>query len=463
MPIVNTNSSDLKPTFVAKPDMRFATTFLSTIYRKFAVNGESIMDKATGEIFTRRRADGRVVSFFQNKKYMHDTMLELRVLLNNNPHFVKPGINDPDAYFMTTVHDFVAMNDEEHVNIAYDLDTVVSNLTDTTRHQMRFNLANNTNGFFINVQSRDCDKPVINFLSNEYNVLIKNYTGVDASYIAEKNKFANDQTWENNNATIFFTATVFGSSNKTYTCSENIRINETTCVDLPYEKIQQDYPNGYTKVEIQINKITYDKIHFMTSRVDSIGGSFKTNFKKIIHSDDIININYATIYSFVNNSSDILLMGNEFVIGLIDMPYCNIYLDKMNKLQEVGDFITSENRPEDSLFPVNGIWAEQVRDVYGKEVFDKNCEVDIRALEEYLAGNIDGSYMNITQNDFESDNMYFYNPYSNFYSNSEIDVKLDQLQDYVEDRASNIVSTEMHDVAENGLVLDPVKIEEGEE
>ena len=68
--------------------MRFATSFLSLKFRDSAVKGESIMDKATGEIFTKRPADGRVVSFYQNKKYLHDIALRLRVLLSNNANFI---------------------------------------------------------------------------------------------------------------------------------------------------------------------------------------------------------------------------------------------------------------------------------------------------------------------------------------------------------------------------------------
>ena len=63
------NGVDTKPTFVAKPDMRFATTFIGSQYRDYSVNGESIMDKATGELMLKRPADGRVISFNQNKKY----------------------------------------------------------------------------------------------------------------------------------------------------------------------------------------------------------------------------------------------------------------------------------------------------------------------------------------------------------------------------------------------------------
>ena len=44
------NTSDLHPTYVAQPDMRFATGFLSHEYRDYAVNGESMVDKSSGEL-----------------------------------------------------------------------------------------------------------------------------------------------------------------------------------------------------------------------------------------------------------------------------------------------------------------------------------------------------------------------------------------------------------------------------
>ena len=44
MPGVQDTRSALRPIFVSKPDMRFATSFLSIENRDFAVNGESIMD-----------------------------------------------------------------------------------------------------------------------------------------------------------------------------------------------------------------------------------------------------------------------------------------------------------------------------------------------------------------------------------------------------------------------------------
>ena len=91
------NTSDLHPTYVAQPDMRFASGFLSNEYRDYAVKGESMVDKSSGELFIKRPTDGRVVSFFQNKKYLDELMFELRVLLNCNASFTFPDEDDENA------------------------------------------------------------------------------------------------------------------------------------------------------------------------------------------------------------------------------------------------------------------------------------------------------------------------------------------------------------------------------
>ena len=115
---ITTTADSYKPTNVEQPDMRFATTFLSNKYRDYAVKGESLMDKATGEIFTKRPLDGRVVSFFQNKKYIHDLMLELRVLLNNNGSFRYPNEEDSNAYYLSTDYDIMSIYNEKDMDRA---------------------------------------------------------------------------------------------------------------------------------------------------------------------------------------------------------------------------------------------------------------------------------------------------------------------------------------------------------
>ena len=138
---LSTTSEDLRFTYVEKPNMRFATTFISNKYRDYAVKGEVLMDKATGEIFTKRPEDGRVVSFFQNKKYMHDLMLELRVLLNNNARFTYPSITDVDSFFLSTDYDIMSIYGEKDTNIA-TTDMTIPNIADIPVSNLRFNISN---------------------------------------------------------------------------------------------------------------------------------------------------------------------------------------------------------------------------------------------------------------------------------------------------------------------------------
>ena len=93
------------PTIISKPNQRFATTALSTKYRVKAVNGEILKDEVTGEIFYKRKEDGKVVSFFQNKKQIQDLVLELRILLNTNMGFRYPADTE-SSFFISTNYYF---------------------------------------------------------------------------------------------------------------------------------------------------------------------------------------------------------------------------------------------------------------------------------------------------------------------------------------------------------------------
>ena len=72
------------------PDVRFGAGFLDKKYQQFAELGEVLMDKITGEMFMKRKADGKIISFIQNKDYLHDIMIEMRILMKNYTDFTYP-------------------------------------------------------------------------------------------------------------------------------------------------------------------------------------------------------------------------------------------------------------------------------------------------------------------------------------------------------------------------------------
>ena len=403
---LSTTSEDLRFTYVEKPNMRFATTFISNKYRDYAVKGEVLMDKATGEIFTKRPEDGRVVSFFQNKKYMHDLMLELRVLLNNNARFTYPSITDVDSFFLSTDYDIMSIYGEKDTNIA-TTDMTIPNIADIPVSNLRFNISKKCNGFFCRLTSRDSDKAVIEWITNQYNAVLKNYYGTVESFINEKNKFNAIEKWEDSNATIEYRLTIVkNGEERTFPLVDYVRINEESCVLFP-DSITEAYLADADSVYVTINKITYDKIKFMIKYRASFSVSFIDGVNKFICPDNLISVRYCNICSFVDKSTDINLLGNEFIIAMLDTAYVRRYMMKMGKLNNDANIILSKDRPSDDTWVTNGIWAEKVRNVYqgGKEV-NYDCEVDISTLEMYLADSNSTDFVHLSDKETDTRDIY---------------------------------------------------------
>ena len=151
------NSND-KPTIISEPDTRFATSMLSTKYRIHAVPGEALMDKTSGEIFIKRPSDGKIVSFFQNKQLYYDLLMEVRLNIANNPEFKSPISSDEftgKSFMYSVNYDLANIHDggEKLINIVSESQPSLSSPT--------FIFGAKSNGFFIRIATRDCDKAVV--------------------------------------------------------------------------------------------------------------------------------------------------------------------------------------------------------------------------------------------------------------------------------------------------------------
>lgn len=436
MPVLVTSTE--KPTFIAKPDMRFATTFLSLKFRDYAVNGESIMDKSTGEIFTKRPADGRVVSFFQNKKYLHDMALRLRVLLSNYANFTYDGESET-GYYINTDYDSMSILDEQRLDILTH-DFIAPNIESETTTQFKFYLSKKTNGFFFRCTTRDADKALVEFLTHEYNERLETYDGTNPDYLAEHQKFIDIERWKLNNATLEYTVKVVGSEGtKIYTCTDYVRINEESCVYLPYQAIAQDYPYGYNSILITIKAVHYDKIHFMINHVDEFGSEFLTNLNKFKYPDNEAYIDYYNVSYFIDSSTDLLLLGNEFIVALLDTYYIKNLMMQLTSLDRPAEFRLSIERPFDDDFATNTIWAERVRDIYkgGIEV-DNNTETDIKLMESIFSG-IDYRPTIIQTDPTDVEDFYIRDRSVTRYTNAEVDGLLRSIQNVADDNIDTLV------------------------
>lgn len=407
MPGPSTSRGSLRPIFGAKPDMRFATSFLSIENRDFAVKGESIMDKATGEIFTKRKSDGRVVSFFQNKKYLHDMMMEMRLLLNNNPGFKYPSVNDVNSYYVNIDYDVMSINKEKDIDILSN-DMTIVNTDPSTEYRLEFKVSKKSNGFFLRLTSRDSDKAVIEYITNKYNSTLKGYSGSNTTFTQEARKFNDIEKWKDTNATINFTVTVTtGGNSVPFTGVDYCRINEESCIKYP-AAITSTMLESADSIKVSINSITYDKIRFMLANKASITG-FETEYKKFLYPDGKVYVRYINISSFIDKSTDIELLGNEFIVAMVDIPYCNRYMEKMNTLitNGGGQFLMSVNRPDNSSWKTNGVWAEHCRNCFkGGFEMDMHSETDLKVLEDYIAKDTNIDFIYISTHNLDNSDIY---------------------------------------------------------
>lgn len=387
MPVRPVTSTE-RPTYQEKPDIRFATTFLSHEFRDYAVEGEVLMDKMTGELFIKRPVDGRVLSYDQNKKYLYDLMLELRVLLSNNQEFTYPKSDDINAYYVSTNYDLVTINKDIPNNI-FDNNTIIPELSNNVDllNTLSFNVSGKCNGFFCRPTTRDSDKLIVEVLTNLYNNLVKNYQGTDSTIKTEASKFNTIEKWYDSNVVLEYTLEIENNgSTQSYSCEDYVRFNEECCVLFP-SKIMNKYQSGFTSAKVTINKLRYDKIHFLKTLTDDIlGVNLMDYIQDYACLDEQIYVNYINITYFVNKYADIKLLGNDVVIGCADTSYVERFMKKMSRIRDKAEFIQTTERPDFSEWGANAVWAEIVRDAYENGVLDyHNSETDIRELETYLA------------------------------------------------------------------------------
>jgi len=369
-------------TVVIQPDTRFATSFLSTKYRDHAVPGEALMDKTSGELFIKRPVDGKVISFFQNKKVLDELVLNLRVLLTNNAQFTYNS-DSTTGYCVSTNYDSTTINNEVLLNLMTD-DITTNN--QESLNKLTFKVSGDSNGFFCRPATRDVDKPVIEFLSNQYNVACFHYRGDNGIYLEEANKFIINDRWEYCNTIILYELTVVhGDQTKTYEITDYLNMNETCSIIFP-SAIWTDFQDGVDSYKVNIKSISPYKVHFMIEHIDEFDDTFKSAYQKLLFADKRIESAEINIIHFIDNAVDIDILGNETIIAFLDIPKINNYMGKMAKLMSGSQVITKVERPSDYDWTANGVWAERFRDVYtGGTVVKTGSPTNIELLEKMLS------------------------------------------------------------------------------
>ena len=335
--------SSVKPTTIMNADSRFGTTFLSTKYRDHAVAGEVLMDKTTGELFIKRVSDGKIVSFYQNKKILNDLAFDIRMLLLDNEAFSFPSMNE-DAFFISTNYDLVAINNESLINLITDNVSIPGEPAPINK--LRFNVSGQCNGFFCRHTTRDTDRAFIEFLTNQYNTLFKTYEGNNAVYTEEANKFIEIPKWETSNAVLKYDLKVYYNDDTSAVYTDNtdyLMMNDDSIVFFP-ENIYQE-GKEILCFDVTIKSIEYDKIHFMVNHKDEFGTIFTESYNKLIATDGRADVSEFNISYFCEDISLMEIFGNEEIVGFLSMFHYNRYSEKMTKFLGNSQIKISQEKP----------------------------------------------------------------------------------------------------------------------
>ena len=142
-------------------------------------------------------------------------------------------------------------------------------------------------------------------------------------------------------------------------------------------------------LKIEITNVTFDKIQFMINHKEQFNDQdFLNNYDKIIFEDGFIRPSELNVMYFIDNVNHIQLLGNEFLLALMDIPFINRYMAKMSKLKEASQFLTTIKEPSIIDWDANTCWAERVRDVFkGGIIRRTTSENSFEYIEEFYTSN----------------------------------------------------------------------------
>lgn len=400
------NSSDLKPIIHAKPDQRFATTYLSSKNRKYAVNGETLMDKATGEIFTKRYADGKVVSFFQNKKNINDILNSLRITLDTTELNLPVYITDTSVY-VSTDFDLVKIFDEDESKVNGRSSTMTFP-AEGEHNAIEFNCSSSAYGFVLKLIPRDADKSLMEFINLEYNKVLKDYSGTDPDLIAEAAKFDNADLddWSKNDAIIRYEVSAYGV---THNMHKGFKINMENSILFNTNEWWTTFPDGVEKPKVRIISVEFQKLRFVLDNIDKPEfAEAKAMYKSFEYPDEQVLTRYLNIQYFLDNPADIdnSKMDIQSIIAMLTTEEVYDFILHLRESDTPPSFILSDTKPSAAEGYVNHVaWAEDVYEVTkGGVRQEQNHPTNIAMLERYLApyNNVISTILSVDPDDIDA-------------------------------------------------------------
>ena len=380
-------------------DVRYGSSFLDVGKNKQSVSGEIMTDKLTGEVYLKRPQDDKIISFRQKSHTIYEAIQEFNIQFQSSIGFVYP--EDPGSYLLGTkldVDEYLSNNNKTDILLQnHEFSKVVGEHDD-----FRFEVSNKTNGFYIKPITRLGDRNVCGYLTGQFSEHENiNFTTVvrsfpdwldlsalyDSAYLyTEWKKLDN---WKSSNGLVDCTIKVVGSNEDGNTI-ENIK-SFTTAIQLnEYSYIR--FPDDYNEemvdiysVNVIVTKIYAPKLEYERYLANDSTSStgINTIVDRMMEIDDKVVLQSVDTFYFISGASQLPTNKNTIIDQCVDVEFLTqaiVYLSTSSGSRSIQSQVE-----EPSSWPIDTIWAEELRDIeYGHTVKETSSVNKFENLERNL-------------------------------------------------------------------------------
>lgn len=399
-------------------DVRYGSSFLSVSKHKKSVSGEIMTNKITGEVYIKRPADKKVISFKQKSQTVYEAVTEFNMQFQSANGFIFP--NDPGSYLLgikVDVDEF--MDDTNQTDILlenHEFSESPGNYKD-----FRFEVSPKTNGIFIKPITRYGDRNACGYLQGQFSeheyidftTTVRTFEEwldlcgmYENTYLYTEWKM--NEVWSVCNAMIDCTVVTTGMD------AENNVITNEVKVSCPIQLNEYSYirfPDDYDEemetiysINVIVNKIYAPKLQYerylatnneASSGVDSI-------LERMLEVDNKVVLQSVDAFYFISGASQLPTNENTLIHQCIDNDFLTQATVTISTSTGGRAFQSQVDEPEQ--WPVDSVWAEELRSIENGIVTDTDSEDTFEDLERELYSDSSDT-LTYTENEYEHNDL----------------------------------------------------------
>lgn len=401
---------------VIASDVRYGSTFLNAEFIKRAAPGEILKDPITGELFTKRSIDGKLISFAQKSRTVYDFLHEFNLQYQSALRFKYP--DGPGSFLIGTWFDVNTMITKKLGSLVNIYDTALKfpSMDLNMGNVFSFAVSPYTNGVFIKPAIRNGDKNAIAYLSGKFSLdeltdfggLVKTFREwlvmhLDYMSSAVYDTWRTLKGWQTSN--VLVEATIIASGLNTSNSPVSKQTTKTYALRLG-EAGYMEFPEGYAEGIETINSVTVriDKMHmpkiqyeYSIMETNAAASGLLSPLAELIEADHIAAMRIVECYYFITAVNHLPFGDNRTVHQLVDSVFFNEGVDKM--LTASGTRSVQSQPLKPTTWGIDSLWLEETRRVYpGNTSTPTGSESDFETLEKIIYDPTSETALSFTNN-----------------------------------------------------------------